>query len=209
MSSWRLGPAPGPAAAVSVALTTACRQVRPRAAPRRDVHAWFVRAVESRYIVGYTAGHIVSRCVSSVAVVPELASRDKWAAIHEVISQWPALSGRYREEIERAVIARERIHSTAVGRGIALSHGELQGLSSLLVAVGVSRVGIEFGAVDRRPVHLLFVFATPPAQRSEYLQTLAAICRLARQGRLTALWEAAADTDTIERTLSRAFEPLN
>lgn len=151
----------------------------------------------------------MERCASPVAVVPELASRDKWAAIHEVISQWPALSGRYREEIERAVIARERIHSTAVGRGIALSHGELQGLSTLLVAVGVSRVGIEFGSVDRRPVHLLFVFATPPAQRSEYLQVLAAICRLGRQGRLTALWEAAADTDTIERTLSQAFEPLN
>ena len=146
--------------------------------------------------------------VSSVAVVPDLSSRDKWAAIHEVISQWPALSGRYRAAIERAVVARERLHSTAVGRGIALSHGEMKGLTSLLVAVGVSRVGIEFGAVDRQPVHLLFVFATPPAQRSEYLQVLAAICRLGRQGRLAALWEGTADSHTIERTLSQAFDPV-
>lgn len=125
-----------------------------------------------------------------------------------MISQWPALSGRYRAAIERAVVARERLHSTAVGRGIALSHGEMKGLTSLLVAVGVSRVGIEFGAVDRQPVHLLFVFATPPAQRSEYLQVLAAICRLGRQGRLAALWEGTADSHTIERTLSQAFDPV-
>lgn len=125
-----------------------------------------------------------------------------------MISQWPALSGRNREAIERAVVARERLHSTAVGRGIALSHGEMKGLASLLVAVGVSRVGIEFGAVDRQPVHLLFVFATPPAQRSEYLQVLAAICRLGRQGRLAALWDRNADSDTVERTLSQAFDPV-
>ena len=148
-------------------------------------------------------------CVSSVAVVPDLSSRDKWAAIHEVISRWPALSDANREAIEHAVVARERIHSTAVGRSIALSHGELKGLSSLLVAVGVSRLGIEFAAVDRQPVHLLFVFATPPAQRSEYLQVLAAICRLGRQGRLTGLWESGVDTDTVERTLHQAFDPLH
>ena len=147
-------------------------------------------------------------CGSSVVVVPNLSSRDKWAAIHEVISRWPALGDANRGAIEHAVVARERIHSTAVGRSIALSHGELKGLSSLLVAVGVSRLGIDFAAIDRQPVHLLFVFATPPAQRSEYLQVLAAICRLGRQGRLTGLWESGVDTDTVERTLHQAFDPL-
>ena len=52
------------------------------------------------------------------------------------------------------------------------------------------------------------MFATPPAQRSEYLQVLAAICRLGRQGRLTGLWESGVDTDTVERTLHQAFDPL-
>ena len=150
----------------------------------------------------------VQRCVAPVSVVPELSSRDKWNAISEVISRSPALAGPNRTAIERAVVVRERLHSTAVGRGIALSHGELKGLSSLLVGVGVSRQGIEFGAVDRQPVHLLFVFATPPAQRSQYLQALATICRLGRQGCLTVLWEGASDQDAIERTLGPALDPL-
>ena len=126
---------------------------------------------------------------SSLAVVPDLSSRDRWSAIHETISRWPDLEDFNREAIEHAVVTRERIDSTAVGRGIALSHGELKGLSSLLVAVGISRIGIEFAAVDGQPVHLLFVFATPPSHRTEYLQALAQICRMGRQGLLKRLWQ--------------------
>lgn len=146
--------------------------------------------------------------VSAVAVIPDLSSRDRWAAIREVISRWPALSNSTRKEIKQAVITRERIHSTAVGHSIALSHGEWKGLSSVLVAVGVSQIGIEFAAVDRELVHLLFVFATPPSQRSEYLQVLARICRLGRQEYLSSLWKNKIDVHMVERTLNQALDPL-
>lgn len=96
-----------------------------------------------------------------------------------------------------------------MGHGIALSHGELPGLSSLLLGVGLSRPGIEFGSVDRKPVHLLFVFATPPDGHFEYLQTLATICRLGRQGCFAVLWENATGREEIERILKPALDPLH
>lgn len=147
--------------------------------------------------------------LSPVSIIHSLSSRDKWAAISEVIDCSPALAGSRSTELKSAVLARERTNSTAVGRGIALSHGELKGLSSMQIAVGLSRYGIEFGAVDRKPVHLLFVFATPPEQRSEYLQALATICRLGRQNRFEILWKGAADRDIVERTMNLSFSPLH
>ena len=146
--------------------------------------------------------------VSPVSVVPVLSSRDKWTAISELISLSPSLSTPHGEKIRRAVVARERINSTGLGRGVAFAHGELKGISSLLVGVGVSIHGIDFSAVDRKPVHLLFVFATPPAQRSQYLRTMATVCRLARQEGLSPLWDGTATLRSIEITLSPALDPL-
>ena len=48
----------------------------------------------------------------------------------------------------------------------------------MIVALGVSRKGIDFNAVDNKPVHILFLVANPPDSQKEYLYILSRIVGL-------------------------------
>ena len=72
---------------------------------------------------------------------------------------------------------REQLGSTAIGQAVAIPHCKLNGLPRVLVAVGISRRGIDFGAADGRPVRLFFLVASPSRSPAEHLQSLAAISK--------------------------------
>jgi PTS system nitrogen regulatory IIA component len=72
---------------------------------------------------------------------------------------------------------REELGSTAVGSGVAIPHCKLPGLPREVVAVAVSRRGVDFGAADGRPVQVFFLVVSPPASPAEHLRVLAAISR--------------------------------
>jgi PTS system nitrogen regulatory IIA component len=113
--------------------------------------------------------------------VHSIAATDKYGAIVELIRNARALAevqdlGRFEE----CVITRERISGTGLGRGVAVAHGKTPLVDRVIVTLGVSRAGIEFGAPDGQLVHLLFLVASPPDKSSEYLMALSAIARLCK-----------------------------
>ena len=73
---------------------------------------------------------------------------------------------------------REQVGSTGVGNGVAIPHAKVPGLNRLLLCFGRSRGGINFEAIDNRPVHLFVQILSPTGMADEYLQTLARISRL-------------------------------
>lgn len=110
-----------------------------------------------------------------------LASRDKFEAIRELIRKAPVFDGlAIRDRIAKAVIAREKLLSTGLGRGVAVAHGTTDAVQEIIIALGISQNGIDYGAIDGAPVHLLFVIANPPGMQAEYLFALAAVTRLVR-----------------------------
>ena len=110
-----------------------------------------------------------------------LASENKYEAIRELIHRAAVFSqAQDREKIEEAVIDRERVYSTGLGRGVAIAHGATPAVKETLIALGISRRGIDFNSIDRSPVHLLFVIAHPPDKQVEYLAALATVTRLMR-----------------------------
>jgi mannitol/fructose-specific phosphotransferase system IIA component (Ntr-type) len=145
-------------------------------------------------------------CFYGGTVVARLASRDKFEAIRELIREAPVFDGTaVRDKIAEAVIAREKLLSTGLGRGVAVAHGTTDAVSEIIIALGISSAGIDYGAADEEPVHLLFVITNPPEKQAEYLLALAAVARLVRDDAFRQSLRREAPSHEIETRICDAF----
>ena len=85
-----------------------------------------------------------------------------------------------RQPVEAALIARERLGSTGLGRGFALPHARLGGLDRFFGLFTRLARPIDFEAIDDRPVDLVFLLLIPDNAGSEHVAALAAISRRMR-----------------------------
>lgn len=77
---------------------------------------------------------------------------------------------------------REALGSTGVGRGIAIPHCRSPAVSQLRLAFGRHPAGVEYRAIDDRPVHFLFLIVAPPVEVSnQYLPVLGKIAQFAKE----------------------------
>lgn len=130
------------------------------------------------------------RRISLVDVFPaanalrELKARDKKAAIKEML-QHSVSQGILKEDAakkaEKAILKRETMGSTAIGKGLAIPHAK--GCSFVDDVVGVfgrSTEGIPFDAVDGGLVHVLFIVVSPASMNDEHLAVMKRIAKLSR-----------------------------
>ncbi len=116
--------------------------------------------------------------LSPEAIVPELKATDKNGVLNELSAVLADVSGASQEEMVRVLLDRERLGSTGIGGGVAIPHGKLQSLDSLLLAFGRSRKGVDFEAMDGKPTHLFFLLLAPEDSTGGHLKMLARISRL-------------------------------
>lgn len=112
------------------------------------------------------------------AVIPELASTERDAAVAEIVDALVnagALSPELREEFIKAIIKREKRGSTGFGHGVAVPHVKHTAISKMAVAVAVSRAGIDFNALDKQPVHSIFLLLSPEDKPEDHLDAMEAI----------------------------------
>ena len=76
---------------------------------------------------------------------------------------------------------RERIGSTALGKGVALPHAELAGDIRRFMLFARLHRAIDFGAQDDEPVDLVFLVLWPAAGGKDLLSTMSEICRVLRE----------------------------
>jgi PTS system nitrogen regulatory IIA component len=81
-------------------------------------------------------------------------------------------------EIFNSLISRERLGSTGLGNGVALPHGRIDGLKEPLGALLTLDEGIDFDAVDHKPVDLLFALLVPEQSTDDHLQILARLAEM-------------------------------
>jgi PTS system nitrogen regulatory IIA component len=84
------------------------------------------------------------------------------------------------EETVGVILDRERLGSTGIGDGIAIPHGKMKGISRILCAFGRSEQGVDFDAVDGKPVHILFLLLAPEESAGLHIQMLSRISRILR-----------------------------
>lgn len=139
-------------------------------------------------------------------MVQSLSSNEKFAAIRELISKAPVFSSLPdKSTVEEAVVQRERLLSTGLGRGVAVAHGTTEVVDDIVIALGISEAGIDFDAVDQEPVHLLFVITNPPGRQLEYLTALSAVTRLVRDETFRRSLRARIPARDIEHRICEAF----
>jgi len=73
---------------------------------------------------------------------------------------------------------RERLGSTGIGDGVAIPHGKVSDLQDLVVAFGRSKKGIDFDAIDGKPVYLFFLLLAPENSTGQHLKALAKISKM-------------------------------
>ena len=124
--------------------------------------------------------------------VIDLRAEDRWEAIDELINHLVGthrIKAEHREEIARAVRLRESSMSTAIGWGIGLPHASTDLISEFVAAIGRSRKGVQFDAIDGKPVNLVMLFVAPTGWLKEHLNLLATIAkRLHRKDFRDGLW---------------------
>lgn len=77
---------------------------------------------------------------------------------------------------------RENLGSTGIGRSIAIPHTRALVVQQLRVAFGRHRAGVEFKAIDDRPVHFLFLIVAPPLEVSnQYLPVLGKVAQFSKE----------------------------
>lgn len=103
---------------------------------------------------------------------------------HEVLAELVGLLGvdpRAAETLHRVLQRREAVGSTGVGGGIAIPHSRSLVTSRVMLAYGHHRGGVQFQAIDGRPVHDLFLIVAPPIEISnQYLAVLGRLAQFAK-----------------------------
>ncbi|MBN1543615.1 PTS sugar transporter subunit IIA [candidate division KSB1 bacterium] len=109
--------------------------------------------------------------------IPELKATNKEAVLKELLNLF--VQEKY---IRNPAIVLEMLHqretlgSTGIGKGVAIPHGRTVAASDVLIAFAKSSAGIEFGAIDNKPVHLFFMVIAPPNDEGNvYLQILGSL----------------------------------
>jgi len=113
-------------------------------------------------------------------VIPQLRVTSKKQALQEIARRAAAVTGCGERQIYDVLAERERLGSTAIGRGVAVPHGKLHELSRLSGVFARLERPIPFEAIDDHPVDLIFVLLVPTDVRSEHLTALAMVSRLLR-----------------------------
>lgn len=78
-----------------------------------------------------------------------------------------------KEQFSQAIFHREGLVSTGIGMGVAIPHAKFQEMEEFFLAVGIQKEkGIDWNALDKAPVRLIFLIGGPADRQSEYLQIL-------------------------------------
>jgi PTS system fructose-specific IIA component/PTS system nitrogen regulatory IIA component len=84
------------------------------------------------------------------------------------------------EGIVEAILKREELGSTGIGRGVAVPHTKHPSIEKLIGTVAISQHGVNFDSLDGEKVHLLFLLVSPPDRPGDHLRALENISRQLR-----------------------------
>jgi len=117
------------------------------------------------------------------AIVPELTATSKEGVIREMIGSLAGagyFKGTETEDIVKAVLKRELLGSTGIGRGVAIPHTKHNSVEKLIGTVALSRPGVTFDSLDGEPVHVFVLLISPQDRPGDHLRALENVSRSLR-----------------------------
>ena len=143
-------------------------------------------------------------------ILPDMKAANRWEAIDELLQQLVATS-RIRPEDCDAIVAvvkkRESSMSTGIGFGIGIPHASTDLIHEVVGGLGRSKKGIEFDALDNKPVNLVVLFLVPQGQFQKHLHTLANIAKLLHDKEFRQELEQAPDAGAMFEIIKKYSAP--
>lgn len=143
--------------------------------------------------------------ITSERIFPSLKATTKKQVLQELADKAAALTGANPRDVFETLLQRERLGSTAVGRGIAIPHGRVQTLKGIFSVFARLEQPIDFEAADGDPVDLIFLLLAPEHAGADHLKALARISRLLREPQTIERLRASHDRATLYAALT---EPI-
>ena len=145
----------------------------------------------------------ITEMLKKECIVGALASTTKKDTLLELSRTILHDHGQYDpDEVVNVLLEREKLGSTGIGDGIAIPHGKLAMLNEMVVSFGRSPEGIDFNAMDGKPVHLFFLLLAPENSAGLHLKALAKISRMLKDADFRTKLLQAASTDELFRIIS-------
>jgi mannitol/fructose-specific phosphotransferase system IIA component (Ntr-type) len=141
------------------------------------------------------------------AIRADLGADDKEGVIREMV-QALLESGKIEkdesESIVRAILKREELGSTGIGRGVAVPHTKHPSVDQLVGSVAISHDGVDFDSLDGEKVFLFFLLVSPPDRPGDHLRALENISRQLRDDTFCRFLKQAKSADDIWQLLEEA-----
>lgn len=106
------------------------------------------------------------------------------------------------QEFLAALLHREKLGSTGIGKGLAIPHGRVEGLKNTLGFLIVNQVPIPFDAIDDKDVDIFVVLLVPEQKCQQHLQTLATIADKLKDRKFCRQLRQAQDNNQLYRVIS-------
>ncbi len=114
------------------------------------------------------------------AIIPAMRANSKKQLLQELAAKAAKITGLPEREIFDVILQRERLGSTGVGNGIAIPHGKLNNLPSIIGIFARLDTPVDFEALDDQPVDLVFLLLAPEGAGADHLKALSRIARVLR-----------------------------
>ena len=139
-----------------------------------------------------------ARILKQEHVVVELKSTRKFDALRELtaVLEDEADIEDYKQFLAD-LIRREKQGSTGIGKGVAVPHAHEDSIRREVLAIGISKEGIDFDSVDGDPVHIMALLATPTKHQNKHMEMLAGLSRVLQDEQTRSELVAAVDAATV------------
>jgi len=120
----------------------------------------------------------ISQLIHKNSIIANLTAQDKKGVIDELAATISGTTKATPKQIATVLMEREKLGSTGIGGGIAIPHGKLDQVGSIIVGFGLSQEGVEYESLDNKKVHIFFLLLTSENSTGSHLKVLAQISKL-------------------------------
>ena len=141
------------------------------------------------------------------AILTDLKAATKESAIRSMVESLSSsgnIKGADQEGIIAAILKREELGSTGIGKGVAVPHTKHPSVDKLVATIALSREGVEFASLDGENVHILFLLVSPPDRPGDHLRALENISRHLRNDNFCNFLRQAQSAEAVIELLEEA-----
>ncbi len=148
-----------------------------------------------------------SEIVDKASIITDLKVDTKEDAIRRMIASLKAsnqISAEHEESIVSAILKREELGSTGIGKGIAVPHTKHPSVEDLVATIAIAPTGLDFASLDGEDVFILFLLISPPDRPGDHLRALETISRHLRNENFCSFIRQSRTADEVMELLQEA-----